>query len=217
MYINEKLMIALRNHMADDFLKENKQEGYFREQELAKIKLPTGKIVANDPLVLGEMEAFTIRVPSGEYPVVLYIYHNNDDQRVAFAEMRLNEKIPVRFEPALVEGQEAEALEEDEFFGYGVDTGTGCFMDEQTCKKLEALMDTTEYGELTEFDKLLEESYVDTYMTANFVLPETDFNVVAFSSGYGDGCYPSFWGYDASGELCCLITDFCVIDMDDNE
>ena len=28
-------------------------------------------------------------------------------------------------------------------------------------------MDTTEYGELTEFDKLLEESYVDTYMTAN--------------------------------------------------
>ena len=73
------------------------------------------------------MEAFTIRVPSGEYPVVLYIYHNNDDQRVAFAEMRLNEKIPVRFEPALVEGQEAEALEEDEFFWLWCGYGNGMF------------------------------------------------------------------------------------------
>lgn len=213
MYINENLMIALRNHTANDFLKEIKQEGYFREQELGKVKLPTGKVVANDPLVLGEMEAFTIQVPSGEYPVILYIYHCNDDQRVAFAEMRLNEKVPVRFEAALVEGQDVETLEEDEFFGYGVDTGTGCFMDKLTCQRLEVLMDTTEDGELAEFDKLLEESYVDTYMTANYVLPETDLNVVAFSSGYGDGAYPSFWGYDDAGELCCLITDFGVIDM----
>lgn len=36
----------------------------------------------------------------------------------------------------------------------------------------------------------------------------TDANVIAFSSGYGDGAYASYWGYDAAGNLVSLVTDF---------
>ena len=42
--MNEKLMIALRSNAANDYLKEINYTGYLREQELGKIKLPTGKI-----------------------------------------------------------------------------------------------------------------------------------------------------------------------------
>lgn len=33
-------------------------------------------------------------------------------------------------------------------------------------------------------------------------------NVIAFSTGQGDGCYPSFFGYDAQGRITCLATRF---------
>ena len=70
---------------------------------MGKIKLPTGKIVANDPLIAEETEPFTICVTPGEYPVMLYVNHSDGDQRVAFAEIRFLEDMPVRFAPALVD------------------------------------------------------------------------------------------------------------------
>lgn len=33
-----------------------------------------------------------------------------------------------------------------------------------------------------------------------------------FSSGDGDGAYPSYWGFDDAGQLCCLMTDFRILD-----
>ena len=79
---------------------------------MGKIKLPTGKIVANDPLIAEATDPFTICVTPGEYPVMLYVNHSDGDQRVAFAEIRFQEDMPVRFAPALVEGQDLEELEE---------------------------------------------------------------------------------------------------------
>jgi tetratricopeptide (TPR) repeat protein len=38
----------------------------------------------------------------------------------------------------------------------------------------------------------------------------TQANIVAFSSGYGDGAYVSYWGYDAAGNLVSLVTDFAL-------
>jgi hypothetical protein len=38
--------------------------------------------------------------------------------------------------------------------------------------------------------------------------PETGANIVAFSSGDGDGCYASYFGLAADGSAACLVTDF---------
>jgi Protein of unknown function (DUF4241) len=35
---------------------------------------------------------------------------------------------------------------------------------------------------------------------------------VIFSSGFGDGYYASYFGYDGEGELVALMTDFLVVD-----
>jgi hypothetical protein len=40
-------------------------------------------------------------------------------------------------------------------------------------------------------------------------------NLIAFSSGLGDGVYPSFGGIDASGMVSVVVTDFFVIAEED--
>ena len=35
--------------------------------------------------------------------------------------------------------------------------------------------------------------------------------MVAFSSGFGDGRYASYWGFDEENNLTCLVTDFGVL------
>jgi hypothetical protein len=35
-------------------------------------------------------------------------------------------------------------------------------------------------------------------------------NVIAFSAGYGDGGYSTYWGLDERGNPACLLTDFAI-------
>ncbi len=119
----------------------------------------------------------------------------------------------MRFEMALLAGQDTAELSEDGFYGYGVDSGTGGFMDEQTFLRLTEGLEEWEGGIFSALDDALEKSYVDTYSAANVRLPDSEYNVAAFSSGWGDGGYPSYWGFDAEGQLCCLMTDFCILDL----
>lgn len=217
MYLNKEIMIALRTGAIDKFLEKQQDNISIREQALGKINLPTGKIVANDPVCNFQMEPFERTAAPGQYPVMLYVAHIDDDQRVAFAEIRFTEELPAEFELATVSGNDVSKLGDDDFFGYGVDSGTGGFMDEITCGELEKLTDASDDYMFDPLDDALEESYVPTYDTANVCLPDSEHNIVAFSSGFGDGIYPSFWGFDKNGELCSLITDFMVIDDEDEE
>ncbi|WP_317615143.1 MULTISPECIES: DUF4241 domain-containing protein [Bacillus] len=37
-------------------------------------------------------------------------------------------------------------------------------------------------------------------------------DIAMFTTGFGDGMYPSFWGLDENGEPACLVTDFLIMD-----
>lgn len=37
-------------------------------------------------------------------------------------------------------------------------------------------------------------------------------NIIMFTSGWGDGFYASWFGYDAQGHVAALVTDFTVVD-----
>lgn len=216
MYMNEKLMLGLRTGKLAGSLDSTRTHWTLTEQALGKINLPTGQVVANDPLCLFETAPFERAVAPGSYPVMLYIFRHGEgedtDRRVAFAEIRFREAAPVRFELALAEGQSAQDLGEDEFYGYGVDSGTGSFMDTQACAELKKIFDESDDGSLPPLENALQETYVHTYSTANIFLPGTEHNVVAFSSGYGDGAYPSYWGIGSDGMVSSLVTDFLVVE-----
>ena len=99
MYQNEALMLALRRHTFQAFLKGDTYQESIREQNLGLLHLTSGRIVANDTLCLYEQIPVAQNVAPGSYPVILYIYHCDDDQRAAFAEIRFSEAVPALFAP----------------------------------------------------------------------------------------------------------------------
>jgi hypothetical protein len=186
-----------------------------RLRDAGELLVTSGRVVACDPFASPDAEPFTRAVPPGRYPVVLSVAHfEDDDQRVAAAMLRLGGGRPVSWELALVPGDEPAELAEGEVFGYGVDSGTGCFMDEEAARTLTQKMDEDEdYSEemMDEMDK----TYVDTWSWANFVLNDAGANFVAFSAGVGDGLYASYFGLDAEGRAVSLVTDFSLFELEE--
>jgi hypothetical protein len=154
------------------------------------LRLPSGRLVAADPSSLdyGE-EPFTVTVAPGEYPVTISLATFTDDpghRRVAAARLRITESPTATWELALRDGQDHLDLGDGEFFGFGVDAGLGCFVDEDNRERL------SEEWERFDFDRFT-------------TLPGGD--MVAWSSGWGDGAYPTWIGRDASGAVTCFVAD----------
>ncbi|WCD81472.1 DUF4241 domain-containing protein [Pseudomonas sp. TUM22785] len=184
------------------------QDYRLHTQAIGELELPTGQLVACDPLVSCD-GPFTQAVPKGRYPLQLAIARIGDDERVAFARIVFAPGPATRWEMALVKGQDPNTLAPDEFFGYGVDSGTGGFMDAAALRSYEARRD--QEGEA--FDKRLFAELDKTYQHTRswYLLPTDAGNVALFSSGYGDGAYPSYFGYDADGRLVAVVTDFLLL------
>ena len=191
-------------------------EGVLRVQhrELGVLAVPTGRLVACDPLV-DIMPAFTRRAPAGRFPVQLLIAHlEGPDERVAAAVLRFSEAVPDRWEAAFTPGQDPSTLGPDEFFGYGVDSGTGGFLDAAAAEAIDQLASDEEaFVEL--ITTLQERLAAADRATWSWVLLDLDGDGTAelavFSSGWGDGAYASYWGWSGD-ELACLATDFRVLD-----
>ena len=121
-------------------------------------------------------------------------------------------------------------LEEDAFFGFGVDAGMGCISDVKAQEAFNAYWeqrlkddpDIDPYNNL--FCDLLEENakkypkYQREYGDwLNWNIPNTDCNVPIFASGWGDGAYPSYFGYDAEGNVCGVYIHFIDIAQEYDE
>jgi len=172
--------------------------------------LPTGQIVACDPIVCPETQPFTVRASPGSYPVLLSIAHIETDQRVAAAMVRFSDRQPVRWDMALLPDEDVNELDSDAIFGYDVDSGEGCFMDVRAARVLvrKRSRDNDFFSRLMDE---MRETYVPTWSWLNKVLDAgTGANLVTFSTGCGDGRYASYFGYTAKGKLVCLVTDFFV-------
>lgn len=182
-----------------------------RQKRITDIHLPTGKLVATDAFVFTEPEPFELPLPSGVFPVNLSIAHFSNDQRVAFATIRFRDSAPVAWTMLTLDGQDTSKLEKDEIFGYPVDSGTGCFIDASAAKVLNRKMsDNSEF--YREMMAAMERTYVHTWSWLD--MPFGKGNLVAFSSGLGDGAYATYAGFDADGEISVVVTDFSVVPLE---
>jgi hypothetical protein len=177
---------------------------------IGELQVPTGELIACDPFVLTrEQASFTAKVPTGNFPVRLSIWADETDQRVAFASINFCDTEPKTWEMLTVKGQSLATLREGEIFGYGVDSGTGCFMDAAALEGLLRQMESNEEW----FQELIDEmdkTYRHTWSWLDRKMGDAD--LVAFSSGFGDGFYASYVGRDASGNVCTVVTDFGICD-----
>jgi hypothetical protein len=173
----------------------------FRAIRLPALKVPSGRITASDGYIL-DAEPFSQIVPVGEHPLLLAIAVIDTDERIAFAKLQFANLSVARWEIATRPGQDPKSLKPDELFGYGVDSGTGCFGDSEAYK----LVSKTD----SDFsDKMMNESQKVYRHTRDWLSVDTVAGSFAvFSSGYGDGFYASYFGYSPTGALVSLVTDF---------
>ena len=178
---------------------------------LGELKVPTGRILAVDPLAteLGKEGAcFSRQAPTGVFPVELALAHTRPGtQRVACARIRFGPPgvRAVRWEAALCDGEEV--ADDGIIPGYGVDAGMGCFLDEAarafvdeaTSERWLAILETNSQNEWTWHSTELGQA-----------------NLIMFSTN-GDGIYSSYWGFDAQGQIVELVTDFDTITEYDYE
>ncbi|HEX5502856.1 MAG TPA: DUF4241 domain-containing protein [Thermomicrobiales bacterium] len=194
---------------------EDERRATVHSHRVADLIVPSGYVVACDPLVVPEQAAFDTEVAPGRYPVILSVaqFRANGDRRVAYAMLRFNVRDPLRWVMATRPGQDVLSLPPGRVFCYGVDSGTGCFMDAAAARALRARLDG-DAGFSQAIIAELEQTYTPTWDWANVELdPASGVNLVCFHSGFGDGCYASYFGLDAQGAPACLVTDFGVVTL----
>jgi hypothetical protein len=180
----------------------------------ASLSLPSGRVIAGEPFMYGASDytdGFVQRVPPGRYPVVLAIADFEAGEHivptVAAARLVIREEPVVSWEMALYEGQDPAELGDDEFFGYPVDGGTGGFIDVESIPVLTA--DFDEY--LENLMDLLADRTDDDARMVTMTGENSEPLLVAFSSGDGDGHYPTWIGRTADGEIASVLTDFFIL------
>ncbi|MEU6487685.1 DUF4241 domain-containing protein [Streptomyces sp. NPDC046887] len=182
--------------------------------------LPTGQVTACDPFVslgTGEAEPFTAAVPPGRYAVecaVATLTRPGEEpggqphERIAAARLLISDAPALSWEPALTAGQDPAELDDDEFYGYGVDAGTGCFYD-ASCDES---FPVDEDGEGPVWEAVWGGDDTSDASGPHLVTaPGSGHNLVAFTSGWGDGAYPTWVGRGADGQVVSFVTDFHVV------
>jgi hypothetical protein len=214
-------------------------EDEIKGQELIEIhagdvNLPTGRIIVADPFFIEGQEAFARTVEPDKYPVYIYMAKIDElHHRVAYAKIKFRPEEAKKWILAITEDltpEELNELEEDEFFGFPVESGIAGFLDAETVATLAAKMDALleQKPDANYYDEVLAEEF-EAYSGKNQFSrslgdwndhqpdKESDNNVIMFSSGWGDGYYPAYWGLNETGDTVELIVDFLINDFDEDE
>ncbi|MFJ1745859.1 DUF4241 domain-containing protein [Streptomyces sp. NPDC088116] len=189
------------------------------------LSLPSGRVVAMEPAYFGEDDpaelAFTEQVRPGTYPVVLIMVDmigpDGEDQgntRVAGARLEIRDEPVATWELAVTPGDDLDDLEDDELFGYPVDSGTGCFVDART---VEALGEDEDFAEEVLSARFDRDPRIPATDPITMSVGDDDHALVAFSTGWGDGSYSTWIGRTAGGDVACFLTDFEVLPEEDDE
>ncbi|SFF38633.1 DUF4241 domain-containing protein [Streptomyces mirabilis] len=170
------------------------------------LRLPTGHVIACDPHWITPGKPFTVAVPPGDYPTQIttaaYASAYEDTpvhiEDYTAARVLISEKPTVAWELALRPGEDPRTLRDGEFYGFGVDSGTGCFVDAVAATRLVGRENT-----------LAQDAGPDGILVRRD--PESGGNLIAYPSGMGDGTYPVWIGRDADGEITCLVADMLIM------
>jgi uncharacterized protein DUF4241 len=180
--------------------------------DLGPVVLPTGRVVGCDPLV-AQATPFVDEVAPGRYELRAWVAILSEDgvesqRRIAALQLVVRDEPVAAWSMALLPGQDMAALGEGEFFGYGVDAGTGTLADQVA---IEAL---------SQWDyERIEDAFIPAQIPtdpieaviATVVDELTAANVYVVGSGWGDGTYATYVGRNKDGQIAGFVTDFRVI------
>lgn len=186
--------------------------------DAGQIMLSTGCLVACDPLITNDMKPFETVFPIGEFPV--FIHKEKESNCIAYAEIVFSDAEISDWKMATTEGQNTNELKEGEIFGYPVESGMGCFMDAETQNQLnmfeQKLYEQKGDGFLGIYEEFFHPYFFDENGAINqFALLNVNENfkgnIFAFETGYGEGFYANYVGFDQENKPAKIITEFIEI------
>lgn len=191
---------------------------------IGKVDCPTGKIVVSDPLAYLPSNQYSpvlaIPVPAGEYPVELSVCRGNGiGLRMCTARLKLKETEAESYKLAEpTEESAAFRAKDGTVSGFPVDAGMISLCDEQVAKEYREFVDAwhKEHPGGNHYDDYFAAQFKESYERlpqyqrdgGDFIEwenPKTKNKLVMIASGFGDGFYQSYWGYDAANTVCELI------------
>ena len=199
--------------------------------DIGPCSIPTGEFLVGDPLVYLrdiKQEVYLQKIPTGEFKTEVCVVKASDGDCDRYAAIRLkfNDNKIAYYEEAMVGNEEFDNIQEGDYFGFNVDAGLACICD----KKLHKLYcdfdrkfdkenpDGNIYDDY--FAKLFEKSYKNNpkYQRdggdwINWTIPDTNYHLPMFQSGFGDGAYPVYLAYDKDGNVCQLIVELIDIEL----
>lgn len=166
-------------------------------EETARLALPTGRLVAADAPDLPNAKPFKSTFPLGDHPVLLTIARYEDkDERIAAARVQFAKGAVAAWEeatPPIIL----------------VDSGTAALCDAALVRDLSKMLKKDQTTFLKRIETTIDRNYRDTRSHADLRLTgRSGPNVIACSSGFGDGGYGAYLGYGARKQLLCLLLDF---------
>lgn len=167
--------------------------------ELAgKLKLPSGRIVVG--AVILDDKPLPVRVKPGAYPVHVTLgrYQSNDFEDVALATLVLSNEPTVRWRRTQ---------------GIAVDGGTASITSAEGAQKLDGLFLRDEDAWMQQNEVMYDSLTAHDNHVTLYAL-DGEANIAHFTSGVGDGVYPVFVGYDASGRPTRVVVDFYLLHLD---
>jgi hypothetical protein len=180
-------------------------EALLRTISVGVLLLPSGRLIACDPIAPVGEPPFAVRLQPGRYSVTLHAVEQDNHQSSAFALVRISGKPTVRWEPATREGSDTEST-------YSVDSGTGCFMDPVAAAVLDRKMSKNEFFYERIINEMADSNPPGWRWTNLMISRKNPANLIAFTTGAGDGTYPSYWGRAEDGTITCLLNDFLLLD-----
>lgn len=205
-------------NIANLFSKNFVESPLLESFEAGKIYLPTGKLLACDPLITNDMHPFRTKFPTGNFQV--QIHKEKESNCIAYAEI-IFENLPVtHWELATVENQELSDLEDGEIFGYPVESGMGSFMDVETQDCLNHLENKLFHRKGADYMGIYEEFFHQHFFDENGAIDQFAFlkpndekpgTIFAFETGYGEGFYASYIGFSQDKKPVKIVSEFIEI------
>lgn len=192
--------------------------------DMGEIEFPTGDILVRDPLVWlnRDEKAYLTSVPRGKYRIeTLVVKLEEDHYRYALSRVRFTENVPKIYYEALKGDENLDDVDGDSIFGFNVDAGLATIVDIETRNAYCDFKDKwyTENPNKNIYDDFFAEVFAKNaeenpvYQREggdwiNFKIPNSELSIPMIQSGFGDGRYPVYFGYDENGKLCDLVLEY---------
>ncbi len=191
---------------------------------IGELVLPSGRLLACDPIAALDTEPFSVQLEPGVYPTHLIIAELRDEKRCAYAVVDLLSSDVYRWELATLPAPPDQTIfDKRDEVGYTVDSSLGAFVDGETAADLlnyhQLVMPEDNDFERHIWGRVNKRrrqgvGWASLDLCRDLKLPCTDDrNLLTFDAGFGNGYYETYIGYDSDDEITSVVTDFEVLDL----